>query len=74
MPTSNEDPRWQDRFDELAFPSSFIILGLIMVFGKATGWTVPTTMRYGSTLELLYNPIGIVAVFIIGVVWLYSVY
>lgn len=45
-----------------------------MVYGKVTGWTVPTTMRYGATLELLYNPIGIVVVFVIGVVWLYSVY
>lgn len=74
MAESKDDQRWQDRFDELAFPSSFLVLGVIMVLGKATGWTVPTTMRYGATLELLYNPIGIVAVFIIGSVWLYHVY
>lgn len=74
MASSEEGQRWQDRFDELAIPSSFILLGLIMGFGKVTGWTVPSTMRYGATLELLYNPIGIVVVIVIGVVWLYSVY
>jgi len=74
MGASDGDKRWQDRFDELAFPSSFILLGGIMVYGKATGWTVPSTMRYGAILDTLYNPIGIVAVFLIGIVWIFYVY
>lgn len=67
------DQRWQDRFDELAFPSAFIILALLLSFGKITGWEIPTTMRGGGILSILYNPIGIMVFLIIGVVWLYSV-
>lgn len=70
MGASDADQRWQDRFDELAYPSSFILLGFLLTYGKLTGWTVPSTMRYGGLLELLYNPIVILVLILIGIVWL----
>lgn len=66
------EQRWQDRFDELAVPSAFLILAMILTWGKITGWEIPTTMRGGGILSIFYNPVGIIILFIIGGVWLYN--
>lgn len=70
MSSEATNRRWQDRFDELVFASSPILLGLLMVYGKLTGWTVHPSLRFGGILELLYNPVGIAFVFVVGIVWL----